>query len=229
MVEETELERVLTAQYFLADLNAAQRERLLGRARRRTLAAGAHLFQQGDEAHFFYVVLQGRLKLYRLSVGGDERIMGLALPGQSFAEGVLFMDAPKYPVNAQALESSAVVGLDRDTFLGILAESFPTCLAVMARMTRRIQGLLDEIESLTLQNGRERLIHFLLGLVPDKTRGAASIRLPARKSEIAARLSIQPETLSRLFRWLDEEGLIRSHRDCIEIPDLEALRAAVRA
>lgn len=226
-MDKTDLEQTLAAQYFLADLTLAQRERLLAHARQRAVATDAHLFQQGDTADYFYVVLRGRLKLYRLSADGDERIMGMASAGESFAEGILFMDAPHYPVNALALEDSTVVGVARQPFRDILTESPATCLVVMGRLTRRIQGLLNEVESLALQNGRERLIHFLLGLVPDDATGATSIQLPVRKSEVAARLSIQPETLSRLFRWLDEQGLIRSHRGRIDIPDIGTLRTSV--
>lgn len=227
-MDATDLEQTLKAQYFLADLDDTQRRQLLSSATQNTLATGAHLFQQSDAATRFYVVLEGRIKLYRLSAEGDERIMGMASEAQSFAEGILFMDEPRYPVNALALEPSTVIGLERQPFRNILTESPTTCMAVMGRLTRRIQGLLNEVESLALQNGRERLIHFLLGLVDDNAHGATSIRLPVRKSEIAARLSIQPETLSRLFRWLDKEALIQSNRDQIDIPDLDALRASVQ-
>lgn len=223
------LEQALATQYFLAELDIDQRQRLLGHTQQRTLACGSHLFQQGDRADRFYVVLQGRIKLYRLSGDGDERIMGMATSGQSFAEGVLFMNEPRYPVNALALEASTIAGVERRPFLDILTESPSTCITMMGRLTQRIQGLLNEIESLALQNGRERLIHFLLGLVPNDATGDITIRLPVRKSEVAARLSIQPETLSRLFRWLDREQLIRSHRDRIDVPDLDALRASVQA
>lgn len=228
MAESKLLEETLAAQYFLADLDATQQARLLSHTHQRMLPSGRHLFQQGDGADRFYVVLTGRIKLYRLSSEGDERIMGMAATGQSFAEGILFMDEPRYPVNALALEPTTVVGVERRPFLALLTESPTTCITMMGRLTRRIQGLLNEIESLALQNGRERLIHFLLGLIPNDTEGATTIRLPVRKTEVAARLSIQPETLSRLFRWLDQEQLIRSHRDRIDIPDTGALRASVQ-
>lgn len=227
-MDTTSLEQTLKAQYFLAGLDDAQRQQLLANAGHNTLSTNEHLFQQGDQASHFYVVLKGRIKLYRLSAEGDERIMGMASHEQSFAEGILFMDEPRYPVNALALEPTTVIGLERQHFRAILTESPSTCMAVMSRLTRRIQGLLNEVESLALQNGRERLIHFLLGLVDDDSHGQTSIRLPVRKSEIAARLSIQPETLSRLFRWLDKEELIHSNRDRIDIPDLDTLRASVQ-
>lgn len=139
------------------------------------------------------------------------------------------MQPPRYPLNARALVASTVVGVDREAFLAILSESFPTCLSVMAQMTQRIQSLLNEIEALTLQNGRYRLIRFLYGLLPnDHTNESAIVHLPARKREVAALLSIQPETLSRFFKLLCQDGLITMQGDRIEIHDPDALRELTR-
>src|SRR5699024_7091050 len=138
--------------------------------------------------------------LYRLSAAGDEKIMGLSGRNATFAEGILFMSQPHYPVNAQALEDSDLLGLNREAYLSILSESFPTCMSVMAEVTGRIQSLLNEIESLTLRDSRYRVVHFLVGLMPPNAAGELTVTLPARKSAIAARLSIRPETLSRAFR-----------------------------
>ncbi len=218
----------LAKQHFVAGLDQAQQARLLAGSVRRALVAGQHLFRQDDSADHFFVVASGRIKLYRLSAEGDEKIMGLVGPRGSFAEGVLFMDQPRYPVNAQALEPSTVIGLDRAIYFAILRDSFPTCLSVMAEVTGRIQGLLNEIELLTLRDSRYRVINFLVNLLPETAQPATTIRLPARKGAIAARLSIRPETLSRTFKALSDERLIEMHEDSIGIPDPEALRRVVR-
>lgn len=218
------LDAALADQYFVAGLDTEQRSRLLAASVHRRLEAGAHLFRQGDEANAFYVLLSGRLKLYRLSIDGDEKIMGLVGPGGSFAEGVVFMDNPRYPVNAQMLEPGLAVGLNRDVYLAILRESFSTCLSVMSEVTGRIQGLLDEIESLTLRDSRYRVVHFLVELLPETARRTTRVRLPAPKSTIAARLSIRPETLSRTFKSLSDEGLIEMHDNHVDVPDPARLR-----
>lgn len=217
----------LTDQYFVSGLNADQQERLLVASVHHQLAADEHLFRRDDPASQFFVVLRGRIKLYRLSADGDEKILGLTGANASFAEGVLFMQQPRYPVNAQALEATEVVGLDRDTYLAILRDSFPTCLSVMAEVTSRIQGLLNEIESLTLRDSRYRVVNFLVNLLPAQASAQTSVQLPARKSAIAARLSIRPETLSRAFRLLHEEGLITMQESKVVIHDPQALRAII--
>jgi cAMP-binding proteins - catabolite gene activator and regulatory subunit of cAMP-dependent protein kinases len=219
---------ILQQQYFLSALSDAQRTQLYAGATQRPCAPGQALFRQGDPAHSFFVVAEGRLKLYRLSDDGEEKIMGLVGAGDSFAEGVLFMRDPRYPVIAEALQASRVVAIRCADFRHILEDSFETCLAVMGKLTGRIGGLLNEVESLTLRDSRYRVVHYLLALLPAQDTRAATLRLPASKGVVAARLAIRAETFSRTLKLLMDEGLIvaRGGR-LIEVPQPERLRRAL--
>jgi CRP-like cAMP-binding protein len=210
--------------YLFCALSDAERERLLASAQPRRFAAGERLFSHRDAALHFFLLRSGSVKLYRLSPEGDEKIMRLIRPSETFAESVLFMDAPRYPVHGEGVEAGELVALDRDTFLAILRESFPTCRAVMAQMTLRIQAHWDEIETLALQNSRYRVVHYLLGLVPAEACGRVTVTLPARKVLIAARVAVTPETLSRTFRALSDERLIEVADDVVTIRDIAQLR-----
>lgn len=210
--------------YLFSALSAAERERLLASAQTRRFAAGEHLFSHGDAAPHFFLLRSGCVKLYRLSPDGDEKIMRLILPSETFAESVLFMDAPRYPVHGEGVEAGELIALDRETFLAILQESFPTCRAVMAQMTLRIQAHWDEIETLALQNSRYRIVQYLLGLLPAGASGRVAVTLPARKVLIAARVAVTPETLSRTLRALSDEELIGVADDVVTIIDVERLR-----
>ena len=210
--------------YLFASLDETQRRGMEAHSRRRQLAPGEPLFAQGDPAECFWWLESGQIKLYRLSRDGHQKIMGLVAPRQSFAEGILFMDTPRYPVNAEAVTASKLLGFEREAYLAILETSFATCRALFRRMVRRTQRHLDEIEALTIQNARFRLVNYLLGLQHAAGEETATITLPARKLLIASQLAMQPETLSRLFRELEEAGLIRVHGEHIEIADTEALR-----
>lgn len=219
---------ILARQYFLSGLSAPQRARLYAGAAQWSLAPGQALFAQGDAAAFFYVVAEGRLKLYRLSRDGDEKVMGLVGAGDSFAEGVLFMPDPRYPVSAEALQASRVVAIRCADFRAILESSFDSCLSVMGKLTGRIRGLIDEVESLTLRDSRYRVVHYLTTLLPEPDTEAVTLRLPARKSVIAAQLAIRAETFSRTLKLLADEQLIvaRSGRQ-IDVPDAARLRRAL--
>jgi CRP-like cAMP-binding protein len=219
------LETELANHYLFAALNEPQRRQVQAHSRSRRLNAGEQLFIQGDRAHAFWWLERGQIKLYRLSSDGHQKIMGLVAPRQSFAEGILFMDTPRYPVNAEAVIDSTVHGFDREVYLGILETSFASCRALFREMVRRTQRHLDEIEALTIQNARFRLVHYLRRLRPAETVDSTWIvRLPARKALIASQLAVQPETLSRLLRELERDGLIRVHGDNIHILNDKALR-----
>ncbi len=224
MQVDASLSRELRRHYLLSALSEAQRERLLAGSEMRRYAAGERLFDQGAAAGRFFLLRSGCVKLYRVSAEGNEKIMRLIRPPQTFAESVLFMDEPRYPVSGAAVESAELIAFDRAMFLAILRESFATCLALMAQMTRRIQAHWDEIETLALQNSRYRVVHYLLGLLPAGAQGRFTITLPARKVVIAAHVAVTPETLSRTLRSLSDEGLIEVAGDEVTVTDADRLR-----
>lgn len=224
MQADIALARELRHHYLFCALTEAQQERLLSTAVARRIGAGEPLFNHGDSASQFFLLRGGCLKLYRLSPEGNEKIMRLIRPPQTFAESVLFMESPSYPVSAQAVEAAELVAFDRETFLGILRESFATCQAVMAQMTVRIQAHWDEIETLALQNSRYRVVHYLLGLLQQNAEGRIKVILPTRKMVIAAHVAVTPETLSRTLRGLSDEGLIEVAGDEVTISDVDRLR-----
>ncbi|MGH8299758.1 MAG: Crp/Fnr family transcriptional regulator [Steroidobacteraceae bacterium] len=221
---DASLARELRHHYLFAALTDAQRDRLLAASEARLFAAGELLFRRGDAARHFFLLRRGLVKLYRLSSEGGEKIMRLIRPSQTFAESILFMDAPSYPVHGEGVEEGELVAFDGDTFLSILEESFATCRAVMAQMTRRIQAHWDEIETLALENSRYRVVHHLLGLLPTAAQGRITLTLPARKAVIAAHVAVTPETLSRTLWALSDERLIEVAGDEVTILDVEALR-----
>ncbi len=224
MEPDRKLARELRHHHLFSALTEAQREQVLAHAHVRAFAASEHLFSQGDAATSFFLLRQGSIKLYRLSPEGHEKIMRFIRPSQTFAESVMFMDDPRYPVHGEGVEAGVLVAFECAAFLDILQESFATSRAVMAQMTQRIRAHWDEIEALTLENSRYRVVHYLLGLVPDGQRGRVNITLPARKMLIATHVAVTPETLSRTLRALSDEGLIEVADEQVTILDTEKLR-----
>ena len=189
------------------------------------LAEGEHLFNQGQPADRFFMLRRGQVKLYRLSPTGNEKVIEIIRPGQCFAEAVMFMDVQRYPVNAQALVPAELFAINNRNFLSVLRESVDTCFRVMADMSVRLHHRLNEIDALTLQNATLRLVNYLLVQVPKGAEDEAEVSLPAAKNIIASRLSVQPETLSRILHSLSEQGLISVKGLSVHIHDLKKLRA----
>ncbi|MGH8279193.1 MAG: Crp/Fnr family transcriptional regulator [Gammaproteobacteria bacterium] len=223
MEPDGDLARELRHHFLFSALSDEQRAQILAHAQARRFAAGERLFSQGDPANHVFLLREGSVKLYRLSPEGHEKIMRLIHPPQTFAESVMFMQEPRYPVHGDGVDAGALVAIECSAFLAVLEKSFATCRAVMAQMTQRIQAHWDEIEALTLQNSRYRVVHYLLGLVPPGAHGRVTVTLPARKMLIAAQVAVTPETFSRTLRALNEEGLIEVADEQLTLLDTEAL------
>lgn len=216
--------RELRDHYLFAALSEAQRRTIYARTRMRPFTAGQRIFNQGDDARAFFLLLHGAVKLYRVSALGQEKIMRLARGGDSFAESVMFMDEPRYPVAAEGVEAGMLASIETAVYLEVLSESFAACRGVMTQMTRRIQNHWDEIEALTLQNSRYRVVHYLHALAPAGASGEVRVTLPLRKALIATQLAMAPETLSRILNGLGEQGLIEMHEYAVRIPDIAVLQ-----
>lgn len=217
----------LRQHHLFRSLSDEQFAQLLHDITLRSLPAGQRLFDEGEEAHDFYLLLSGQVKLYRLSAAGQEKVMEIIRPGQSFAEALMFLELPAYPVSAQSLTDIEYAVVRNAGFLQLLSQSTETCFHLLADISMRLHGLLNEIDALTLQNASLRVVNYLRDLAREAGEGdgSAALTLPAAKNIIASRLSIQPETLSRILGNLAGRGLIRVDGLNIHVLDLEGLRS----
>jgi len=94
----------------------------------------------------------------------------------------------------------------------------------MADMSQRLHQRLNEIDSLTLHNATYRLVTYLLGELPEGVLTSTEIVLTTPKHIIASRLSIKPETFSRILTRLARDGLIVVRGNSIVLANLEQLR-----
>jgi CRP-like cAMP-binding protein len=213
----------LKSGYLLGALTPAEFDEVLAHASLRTMAPGECLFAQGEACTHFFFILSGIVKLCRVAPSGEEKVIDLVRHGQYFAEAVMFMGG-RYPVHAHALEAARLVALDSQHFLALVRGNSDLCLRMLSGMSRRMHGLINEIDNLTLHSGAQRVIGYLLEQLPEGVLASPSIRLLVPKHVIASRLGIQPETLSRVLSRLRNEQLIDVHDDTIVLRDVDALR-----
>jgi len=190
---------------MFSELQSAQIEQLASGTRLLEVARGSVLFDRGDKAHGFYLLLEGQVKLAVTSPQGDEKVIGLIQPGQSFGEAVLFLER-SFPVYAQATSDSKVLLITRDAIFNIL-DNDATVVRRMLLAYLHVIAIVNDIESISLQNSTQRLIGYLLQISADSPN-PARVRLPASKLTIASLLNITPETLSRIMLRLQNAGLI---------------------
>jgi CRP/FNR family transcriptional regulator, dissimilatory nitrate respiration regulator len=183
---------------------------------------GSDLFAMGDRAEAFFFILDGWIKLYRMTREGEEVIINVFAPGETFAEAAVFSPLQRYPVNAQAVEDTTVLEIPRQLFVDKIRENSDLALMMLGSISARQRLLVQQIEQLTAKNAPQRIGTFLLRLCPAQQKKNVIVNLPYDKSLIARRLNIQPETFSRALTQLKPHGVSMAKRQ-ITIKDTDHL------
>lgn len=206
------------------DVTDAHMEIVAAATQQLRLPRGAMLFQKGDRASGFYVVVSGQIKLAFPSVHGVEKVVEILGPGQSFGEALMFMDRT-YPVFSQAVVDASVLAIPQAVVAGLLGSDPAFARAMLAGLARRLHSLVQDVEDYTMRSSTQRLIGYLLRHAEEVESGPVDVLLPAAKSVVASRLDLTPETLSRIFHALTDAGLLEVHGSRIVIFDVARLRS----
>ncbi|HUU31875.1 MAG TPA: Crp/Fnr family transcriptional regulator [Phycisphaerae bacterium] len=194
----------------------------------RRIPAGQVLFREGQAAEGFYVVLDGRVKVYKLSPDGRQQILHVFGPGQAFAEAAMFA-GETFPAFAESLAESRVAFFPRDRFLEGLRDNPALAAGLIASLARLCRQLTTLIGQIALRNMTGRLARYLADLARRKGTAlekGASVRLDLPKGELARHLGVDPATLSRALGRLASADLITVEGRVITFcngPALEAL------
>jgi CRP-like cAMP-binding protein len=223
MQTATALLPTLRGHHLFAGLSPAQMQRLLTVSHVEEYEAGHLLFDRGQPAQYFFIVLEGQVNLVLYSKAGEEKIVDILAPGNSFAEAVMFMEAPGYPVSAVAAVRSTVARFPCREYIAILRESPETCLRMLGHLSQRLHMRIREIEYLTLESATHRLVRLIEGRLPADATGPAEVTLQESRQELASRLSMKPETLSRILRQLADAGALVVNGRVLQVPDRRRL------
>jgi len=209
---------------LFAALDEQQLKGIIKSAKNISLPPKSNLFEKGAPASHFYYVKSGQVKLFCLSADGDEKVIEVIYPSQTFAEAIIFMPKKVYPVSAETIKDSELYSFDMGQFRDLLDNSKDTCFRLLATMGRQLHGRVNDINNLTLHNATYRLVVYLLEQLPEGATELSSIHLSTTKIIIASRLSIQPETFSRILLRMSKQGLIEVHGNDITLLDVAGLR-----
>ncbi len=215
----------IRAHHLFAGLAPEQLQRLLMASAIEEAEAGQVLFDRGQPARHFYIVIAGQVNLTLYSAAGDEKIVDILGPGQSFAEAVMFMSGPVYPVSAVAATQSRIARFPSQEYVAILRESPETCLRMLGHLSQRLHMRIREIEYLTLESATHRLVRMIESRLPHDAAGPTEITLQESRQELASRLSMKPETLSRILRALSDGGAVVVDGRVLRVPDRRRLLA----
>ena len=206
---------------LFSQLDTSELEKLAAIARDRRLESGDILFSAGDRARGFYVLLEGKIKLYKISADGKEYILRVVGGGQTFAEAAA-LSGLAYPVFAESMSQCRLVYFDASEFRSLIQQSPQLALNMIATMALLLQSLNQKIEDLSLREVAARLGRHLLAQAR-KQQGEASdgvtFQLETTKSALAARLGTISETLSRTFKKLQQREIVKVERENVTLLD----------
>jgi len=182
---------------------------------------GEMVFFDGDEGIGFYIVINGRIKVYKMSPDGKEQIMHIFGPDQPFAEVPVF-EGSRYPANAEAMEYSRLFFFPKKDFMKLIHDNPSLAVNMLASLSQRLKQFSHLIEALSLREVPGRLASYLLYL-SDKKGSIDEFELDITKSQLASFLGTIPETLSRIFSKMANKELVRINGPQIAILDRTGL------
>jgi len=182
---------------------------------------GETIFFEGDEADGFYIVSSGQIKVFKMNPMGKEHILHIFGPGEPVGEVPVFSKQP-FPANAEAIIKSSTLFFPRKDFVALIEKNPSIALNMLAVLSRRLRQFAVQIENLSLKEVPARLAGYLLYIAKEQDNGNV-VKLPVSKGQLASLLGTIPETLSRIFSRMSDEGLIQVEGRLITILDRDGL------
>jgi CRP-like cAMP-binding protein len=200
---------------LFAGLSRMQYKALARIGVRRSCRKGERLFSEGDEGTGFYMVVTGRVKIFKVSVEGKEQILHLFGPGESFGEVSVFT-GQGFPADAVTSVQTALLFFPRVAFSALIQKDPTLALNMLAELSGRLRHFAALIEDLSLKEVPGRLAKYLLYL---SDGGDGEVALDVSKGQLASLLGTIPETLSRILARMHRQGVIRLRGSQIRILD----------
>ena len=219
--DKIKIQDFLTKLPMFNELMPEELDRIAARTTELHVPRGEILFQRGDPCVGFHSVVYGQVKLAFSSSQGDEKVVEIIGPGYSFGEALMFMDKP-YVVFAQTLADSFLLHVSQAAMFEELERNPKFARKMLAGLSRRLHGLISDVEAYSLSSGTQRVIGYLLK--SGSTEDGDRITLEVSKTVVASRLNLTPEHFSRILHDLSERQLIAVSGRTITILDIDKLR-----
>jgi CRP/FNR family transcriptional regulator len=182
---------------------------------------GEIIVSEGDEGEGFFVIVEGRVKVFKVSTEGKEQILHIFGSGQPFGEVPVFT-GQRFPANAQAIDKTRVLFFPRASIVNLISANPSLALNMLAIMSIKLRQFAVQIENLSLKEMPARLASYLISLAGEQNKDEV-VTLQISKGQLASILGTIPETLSRVFAKLSGQNLINVDGKKITLLDRRGL------
>jgi len=179
------------------------------------------IFSDGDNGNGFYIIIEGIVKIYKISSDGKEQILHIFYSGDPFGEVPVF-SGQSFPANAISLKKSKILFVPKNKFIDLIKKNPIISINMLALLAKRLRQFTIQIENLTLKDISGRIADYFINLLYEQNNDKYII-LPTSKANMASLLGTIPETLSRVFNKMTDQGLIEVNGKTIYIHNKDEL------
>lgn len=211
---------------LFSELNIEQFRKITAISKIMKLRKNEIIFYDGDIYKGFYILLKGTVKVFKNSIDGKESVLHIVKPLNAFADVPLF-EGGNYPAASQALEESILIFIPKEGFLSLIKDEPEMSLRMISGFAKRLRELTNKIEKFSSKEVINRLAEYLLKEIRNNKTDKLEepfLRLSVPKRTIAAYLGTISETLSRTFKKLQDEGIIKIKGKTIIVTDYLRLK-----
>ena len=210
--------QILKRSLIFSSLDEDELAELSGLAIERSFESNEFVFWEGDAPDWFYIVIEGRIKVLKHASSGKEFIIAFFDTGEMFGEVAVF-EGKSYPASAQALTETKVLAIKKNDFLSFLSNRPRVALQIISVLGGRLRDAQSRLKDLASERVEQRLARILLML-----SSKIGPNIPFTRQEIADMVGTTTETAIRITSRLKDRGIISSVRGKIIILDETKLK-----
>jgi CRP/FNR family transcriptional regulator len=210
LLNKMEKEKALAQISYFSSLKKSVLKELAAAFGEKKVKAREVIFREGNHPAFFYLVKQGKVKIYKLSLEGKIALLEVIPAGRSFGEVAVF-DGKPYPATAEAMTDATLFYLARQDFLAFLKNYPSVALAIIADLGSRLRFAQELIQNLAIEPAEKRLATAVLKLVEmlgKESIEGVSIDLPLTRLDLAQMTGLTQETTIRIISAWQKEGWV---------------------
>ena len=198
---------------------------VMARAKALRIPKGMAVFEQGQQASAFYVLLQGRLKVVQVTPDGQQVVIRFVVPGDIYGIAKA-LNRPDYPATATAIVDSVTLAWDMTIWDEFMARHPTLARNVMKRMGRRVQDAHTRVKEMATEDVERRVAHALLRLVEHSGREVEQgvlVDFPVTRQDLAEASGTTLHSVSRILSAWEDAGVVVAGRQKVIVCDLAGL------
>ncbi|MCL7998024.1 Crp/Fnr family transcriptional regulator [Brucella sp. 21LCYQ03] len=226
MAADTVLRNMVRNLPVFAGMEAQAFDKLLDQSTHRSVLQGRTVFQQGEQAKLFYILVHGRLKVTQVTADGQQLIVRVVNPGDLFGFA-LALGRKDYPGTPLALVDSSVLAWPMELMTEFMARHPTLAVKTMQMIGSRLDAAHSRIREISTQEVEQRVAHAIIRLADEagvKDDSGIRIDFPVSRQDIAELTGTTLHTVSRIISQWQGKGWVEGGRKSLIVRDLKRLK-----